>query len=288
MNEAQWTRLLSILDGELITTQGDPGLTRNDYFFDPDGDPETEDGFLLHLSCSDPFTGGWGQSGGPDECLNPDWQIDYYLGSALSLAERYREAIDPYRRALSANPDSVKARFRLGNPLAAAGDLDEAKTAWQAILESHAEFIAARLNLAGIKVTVATNQSGIGRGIFALEDLNQMHAKFQRALARVGGHVDGIFFCPHAPEANCSCRKPAPGLLRSIGHRFGVPLTEVPVIGDSRRDIEAALAVRARPMLVRSGKGAQTLQRSPELADYPVFDDLAGAVDRLLSGDRLA
>jgi len=145
----------------------------------------------------------------------------------------------------------------------------------------------ARLNLAGIRVAVATNQSGIGRGIFTLEELNQMHAKFQRALARVGGHVDGIFFCPHAPEANCSCRKPAPGLLRSIGLRFGVPLTEVPVIGDSQRDIEAALAVRARPMLVRSGKGAQTLRRAPELADYPVFDDLAAAVDRLLSGDGL-
>lgn len=146
----------------------------------------------------------------------------------------------------------------------------------------------ARLNHAGMRVAVATNQSGIGRGIFSLEDLNQMHAKFQRTLARVGGHVDGIFFCPHAPEANCSCRKPAPGLLRSIGRRFALPLTEVPFIGDTRRDVEAALAARARPMLVRSGKGAQTLRESPEFAEYPVFDDLAAAVDWLLNRDTIA
>ena len=145
----------------------------------------------------------------------------------------------------------------------------------------------ARLNHAGIKVTVATNQSGIGRGIFSLDDLNQIHAKFQRTLARVGGHVDGIFFCPHAPEANCRCRKPAPGLLRSIGRRFALSLTDVPFIGDSGRDVEAALAVRAKPMLVRSGKGTRTLVQTPGFADYPVFDDLAAAVDRLLGGDEV-
>lgn len=139
----------------------------------------------------------------------------------------------------------------------------------------------ARLNHAGVLVTVASNQSGIGRGLFSLDDLNQMHAKFQRGLARVGGHIDGIFFCPHTPQAQCSCRKPAPGLLRSISQRFAVPLTEVPFIGDSRRDVEAALAVRASPMLVRTGKGRLALEEDPRLADYPVFDDLAAAVDHL-------
>ncbi len=146
----------------------------------------------------------------------------------------------------------------------------------------------ARLNHAGITVTVASNQSGIGRGLFSLEDLNQMHAKFQRALARVGGHIDGIFFCPHTPEAKCSCRKPAPGLLRSIGLRFCRPLAEVPVIGDTERDVQAALTARAKPMLVRTGKGNRTLQQHPELARYPVFDDLAAAVDHLLSTGRPA
>jgi len=145
-----------------------------------------------------------------------------------------------------------------------------------------------RLNHAGITVTVATNQAGIGRGLFTVEDLNQMHAKFQHALARVGGHIDGIFFCPHAPEAHCECRKPAPGLLRAISLRFAVPLSEVPFIGDSKRDLDAALACSAQPMLVRTGKGLRTLQEHPELLQYPWFDDLAAAVDDLLVGSHPA
>ena len=143
----------------------------------------------------------------------------------------------------------------------------------------------ARLNHASILVTVATNQSGIGRGLFTADDLNQMHAKFQRSLARIGGHVDGVFFCPHAPDAGCECRKPAPGLLRSISLRFGLPLNDVPVIGDSKRDVDAAIAAKAMPMLVRTGKGRRTEAEYPELADLPWFDDLAEAVDHLLDGN---
>lgn len=146
----------------------------------------------------------------------------------------------------------------------------------------------ARLNHAGILVAVASNQSGIGRGLFTLEALNLMHAKFHSALARVGGHTDGIFFCPHSPDAGCACRKPAPGLLRAISLRLGVPLAEVPVIGDAKRDVEAALAARALPMLVRTGKGQRTLQQYPDLADFPCFDDLAAAVDHLLRGQGSA
>ena len=142
----------------------------------------------------------------------------------------------------------------------------------------------ARLNHAGVLVAVATNQSGVGRGLFSIEDLNQMHAKFRLELARAGGHIDGIFFCPHAPQAGCECRKPAPGLLRAIGLRFGIPLDQVPVIGDSRRDVEAALAARAMPMLVRTGKGRRTAEKFPELGRWPWFDDLAHAVDFLLEG----
>jgi D-glycero-D-manno-heptose 1,7-bisphosphate phosphatase len=143
----------------------------------------------------------------------------------------------------------------------------------------------ARLNHAGIRVVVATNQSGIGRGLFTAEDLNQMHAKFQRALARIGGHVDGIFFCPHTPDAGCECRKPAPGLLRSISLRFGMPLGGVPFIGDSNTDVEAALAARAQPVLVRTGKGLRTLAGHPELAHLPCYENLADAVEHLLRDD---
>lgn len=145
----------------------------------------------------------------------------------------------------------------------------------------------ARLNHAGILVAVASNQSGVGRGLFSVDELNRMHAKFQQELARIGGHVDGIFFCPHIPQDQCSCRKPEPGMLRSIGLRFTVPLDQVPVIGDSLRDIEAARAARARPMLVRSGKGLRTLDANPDL-DVPVFDDLAAAVDHLLDRESHA
>lgn len=142
----------------------------------------------------------------------------------------------------------------------------------------------ARLNHAGILVTVASNQSGVGRGLFSLDALNQMHGKFRQALARVGGHVDGIFFCPHAPADHCRCRKPAPGLLRAISLRFSVALNGIPVIGDSKRDLDAALAVGARPLLVLTGKGQRSLERHPELGAFGVYPDLAGAVDALLEG----
>ena len=145
----------------------------------------------------------------------------------------------------------------------------------------------ARLNHAGIRVVVATNQSGIGRGLIAPEDLNRMHAKFQRSLARVGGHVDGIFFCPHTPEVKCACRKPATGLLRSISLRFGVSLVGTVFIGDSKSDVDAATAVRALPILVRTGKGLRTLAAHPELEGLPWFEDLAEAVDDLLEKSRL-
>ena len=144
----------------------------------------------------------------------------------------------------------------------------------------------ARLNNAGAVVTVATNQSGIGRGLFSINELNRIHAKFRDALARVGGHVDGIFFCQHTPEAQCECRKPAPGLLRAISLRFATGLRDTPIIGDSLRDIEAARAANANPVLVRSGKGMFTQQNSPDLHNVPCFDDLADAVDHLLSGQR--
>jgi D-glycero-D-manno-heptose 1,7-bisphosphate phosphatase len=142
----------------------------------------------------------------------------------------------------------------------------------------------ARLNHAGIRVAIASNQSGIARGLFTLDDLNRIHAKLHQRLARVGGHVDGIFFCPHGPDDGCDCRKPRAGLLREIGRRFGIALDGVPVIGDSRRDAEAALAVQAQPIVVRTGNGAGALAHDPMLATLPWFDDLEAAVEAILAG----
>ena len=153
-------------------------------------------------------------------------------------------------------------------------------------IEGSLEAIA-RLNQAGILVAVASNQSGLGRGLFTPQDLNRMHAKFQRLLARIGGHVDAIFFCPHTPDAGCECRKPAPGLLRSVSLRFGLPLNSVPFIGDSKSDVEAAQAARARPVLVRTGKGVRTLTDNPGLENLPCYADLGEAVDALLDGSLL-
>ncbi len=139
-----------------------------------------------------------------------------------------------------------------------------------------------RLNRAGIAVAVASNQSGIGRGLFGIDALNEMHAKLQGSLARVGGHVDGIFFCPHTPEDGCECRKPAAGLLLQIAQRFHIALDQVPVIGDSKRDADAALAVGAQAIMVKSGKGERNFRRYPALHSLPWFDDLAAAVAYLL------
>ena len=114
----------------------------------------------------------------------------------------------------------------------------------------------ARLNHAGWHVVVATNQSGIGRGLFDMAALNAMHAKMHQILARHGARVDAVFFCPHTPEDQCSCRKPQPGLFNMIGERFGVSLDGVPMVGDLPRDVLAAQSVGCEPHLVRTGQAA--------------------------------
>ena len=115
----------------------------------------------------------------------------------------------------------------------------------------------ARLNHAGWHTVVATNQSGLGRGTFDMATLNAMHTKMNQMLAKQGGRIDAVFFCPHAPEETCTCRKPLPGLFVQIGERFGVALDDVLVVGDSLRDLQAGVAVGCRPHLVRTGKGAR-------------------------------
>ena len=139
----------------------------------------------------------------------------------------------------------------------------------------------ARLNRAGFLVAIATNQSGVGRGLFDLRTLTAIHTRMRRELAAVGGRVDAIFFCPHSPEAQCHCRKPQPGLLQEIKERFQVPLDDVPAIGDSLRDLQAAQAAGAMPMLVLTGKGAAARLQA-EAMGIAVHRDLAGAVQAII------
>lgn len=139
-----------------------------------------------------------------------------------------------------------------------------------------------RLNQAGFHVIVATNQSGIGRGFFDMVTLNAIHDKMHKALAQAGAHVDAIYFCPHAAADNCHCRKPKPGMLEDIARRLNTLMAGVPVVGDSIRDLQAAAAVGAQPLLVLTGNGKKT-QRAGELPPGTrVCADLAAAVDTLV------
>lgn len=146
----------------------------------------------------------------------------------------------------------------------------------------------ARLNHAGWQVVVATNQSGLGRGLFDMAALNAMHAKMNTLLAAVGGRVDAIFFCPHAPDEGCRCRKPEPGLFEQIGERYGVDLIGVPAVGDSPRDLVAAMAAGCEPHLVLTGK-AFAYRSQPLPPGYAgaevVHQDLAAFADYLIAQD---
>ncbi len=141
----------------------------------------------------------------------------------------------------------------------------------------------AHLNRAGFRVLVATNQSGVARGHYDLETLDQIHEKFMRELAAHGGYVEEIFFCPHHPEEECSCRKPKPGLLHQIAEKYNVDLTETYFIGDSYVDIQAAKAAGCKPLLVMTGNGHKVREQHPDLfAAIQSFADLADAVDYVL------
>ena len=139
----------------------------------------------------------------------------------------------------------------------------------------------ARLTQGGWRLVVATNQSGIARGLFDMSTLNAIHAEMHRAVGQAGGRIDAIFFCPHAAEANCECRKPKPGLLKEIGARFNVELDGVPMIGDSLRDVEAAVAAGAKPWLVMTGKGLKTRAAGGLPQGTEIAADLAAIAARL-------
>lgn len=142
-----------------------------------------------------------------------------------------------------------------------------------------------RATRAGLRMVVVTNQSGLARGLFDIVTLHAIHRRMLEGVQEHGGQIDGIFYCPHAPEAGCLCRKPAPGLLEMVSERLHKSLEDVPFIGDSLSDIEAARRAGARPILVKTGKGERTLQTGVGLELVPIFSDLASAIDDLIGGD---
>lgn len=139
----------------------------------------------------------------------------------------------------------------------------------------------ARLNESGWRVVVASNQSGVGRGLFDMDTLNAINEKMTKAIGQAGGRLDAIFFCPHSADSTCDCRKPRPGMFVQIAERFNVDMKGVPVVGDSLRDLQAGVAVGCQPYLVLTGKGAKT-QADPALPEGTlVFPDLAAVAAQL-------
>ena len=140
----------------------------------------------------------------------------------------------------------------------------------------------ARLNQAGYRVVVSTNQSGIARGLFNMPVLNAIHQKMHTAAQLAGADIDAIFFCPHAAADSCDCRKPKPGMLHAIARRFEISLRDVPVVGDSLRDLQSGFVVGCSPYLVLTGKGEKTLDKGGLPPGTMVFPNLAAVVDHLL------
>jgi D-glycero-D-manno-heptose 1,7-bisphosphate phosphatase len=140
----------------------------------------------------------------------------------------------------------------------------------------------ARLSQAGYRVVVATNQSGVGRGLFDMAVLNAIHDKMCKAVAQAGGRIDAIFFCPHAADANCNCRKPKSGMIEEIAARYNMSLAGVPAIGDSLRDLEATARLGAQPILVLTGKGTRTRATGGLPEGTRIYPDLAAAAATLI------
>ena len=139
----------------------------------------------------------------------------------------------------------------------------------------------AHLTQAGYRVVIATNQSGISRGLLDMVTLNAINDKMCKAVNQVGGRIDAMFFCPHASTDKCNCRKPATGMFKEISDRFGLELNGVPAIGDSLRDLQAAAEVGAIPILVLSGKGKKTRAKGGLPENTRIFSNLSAAVDAL-------
>lgn len=141
----------------------------------------------------------------------------------------------------------------------------------------------ARLYQAGWTVAIASNQSGLARGLFDISALTAIHQKLRKELAQLGGAVDSIFVCPHGPDDNCLCRKPLPGLFHDIARRYDIDLAGVPSVGDSLRDIQAAASAGCQPWLVQTGNGPKTLKQGNLPPHTHVVANLAEAVDQILT-----
>ncbi|HVL75145.1 MAG TPA: D-glycero-beta-D-manno-heptose 1,7-bisphosphate 7-phosphatase [Noviherbaspirillum sp.] len=143
----------------------------------------------------------------------------------------------------------------------------------------------ARLNQAGYKVVVCTNQSGVARGLFDMAALNAIHQKMHASARQAGADISAVFFCPHAADDNCECRKPKPGMLQAISKRFDVSLKGVASVGDSLRDLQSSFLVGCTPYLVLTGKGERTREKGGLPPGTAVYPDLAAVVDHLLKVD---
>lgn len=150
---------------------------------------------------------------------------------------------------------------------------------WQAIPGS-LEAITT-LKKRGFLVAIASNQSGIGRQYYSLGQLARIHNKLHKLLLKNGCHIDGVFFCPHTPDANCLCRKPLPGLIHSILSQFNSAVTDSLFIGDSQRDIEAANSAKIEAILVRTGNGAEAEKTVTCNKEIRIYDNLQQAVNAL-------
>ncbi|MCH8262270.1 MAG: D-glycero-beta-D-manno-heptose 1,7-bisphosphate 7-phosphatase [Proteobacteria bacterium] len=140
-----------------------------------------------------------------------------------------------------------------------------------------------QLSQNGYRIIIVSNQSGISRKKITITDLNAIHQKMMAHLTQFGGSIEAIFFCPHGPREGCDCRKPKPGMLFDIAKRLHISLKDVYFVGDSQRDIDAAEAAGAKPVLVRTGNGAVLDDSGNVAVDVPVYTDLAEFVDKLLS-----
>lgn len=162
----------------------------------------------------------------------------------------------------------------LGGPVTSVEDWEPIPGSFEAI---------GRLCKAGHIVAVATNQSGIGRGLLDVATLHQIHRKMHESTVAAGGRIDLVAFCPHTESDHCDCRKPAPGMLYTLSDRVGVDLVDVTLVGDSLHDMQAAMASAARPVLVRTGNGQHTLDSNKGLEHIPAYDDLSAWVSAWLT-----
>jgi D-glycero-D-manno-heptose 1,7-bisphosphate phosphatase len=151
----------------------------------------------------------------------------------------------------------------------------------------------ARIHHAGWHVVVATNQSGIGRGMIDMSAVNAIHARMNQELMTQGGRIDAVFFCPHTPEEGCECRKPRPGMILDIGRRYGIDLAQVPLVADTLRDLLAAQAAGCEPHLVLTGRASgigddELKNMLDQVPDARVHEDLGAFAEFLLARDNVA